>query len=773
MASVDFLQKPFELAKSSQQVIERLLDISQENARLYVSVTSALSSFAVLYDFIVYEASIRVAIQGFALARFELLFPAYVEIEAKTPPETEPSPFWFGTPAISLLLNVSLAQAALPWPESASSAFLESQKQAMRIASVASESKSVLLEKTGFEDLATLTFPTPREIPEIEEVKAVKPRAAIRPAEHEVKHLIIEEQVEEPRQETLLRWVVAIQRQLMARLAPTLEAESSAVLESQKRLIPKALVSLGARTALPDEFVGEKVEAPHVVVPEEKMGRVSIPKIALEAAKEEPSRLERAVPTETMGKATVSPLLTAEVKEEPPKIGLPSAPPSPAVAVKGAPELPELMAYVYGLPTLILESQKPSPTAFAAPTTTPTGQIEPLTDTSAVPSFLPAAPEAPGIGPKKMALPSTSWVARILLPILESIRDLSTFPITTSTAQRLMAYTLTQRIPSPEATRIPGAEKAPMRRAPAGTDIKAEEREIEAIRLPFILATVLSPYFTKSPTTFAELPVRKPFVGQEYVVEGTRKKQFYPEPTVSEQPYVASELEEEKVFSNLQVSRALATAEKMRKEKLKYEPVSFIEELQKARAMYGMEMSDLVAAGPIRATMLDELAPGVLVPSVVEQYLPEEFVPSEVSERPAFPSQPSASTQLAHVFPEEESININVFKETADEDLRELERKVGKILSEQLAYSGTVGSLRTAMLGESSFGLGGLGAAGLSALESQAIPSSLLRQVNVSEGTINLRVFTEAADEDLRELERKIRRILSAQISRYYGSSKP
>jgi len=731
MASVDFLQKPFELARSSQHVIERLVEISQENARLYAPVTSAFSSFAVLYDFIVYEAGIRVAIQDFALARFELLFPAYSEIEVKTAPETEPPPSWFGAPAISLLFNISLVQTALPRPEkvslakeeplfltlqkpetpevlqkavqrpaseperetlvnrvimlqtelaselfsgleTVSSAFLEGQKQAMRIASVASESKAVLLEKTGFEDVATLRFSTPREIQEIEAMKSSKPRVAVRPAEHEVKHEIIEEQIEEPRQETLLRRVVAIQRQLMSRLAPTLEAESSALLESQKRMIPEALVSLGARTALPYESVGEKVEAPHIVVPEEKMGRVSIPKVTLEATKEEPT-----------------------------KSGLPLVLLSPAVGVKVAPELPELMAYVYGLPTLMLESQKPSATAFAASTMTLTSQIEPSTGTSAAPRFSPAEPAAPSIGLKKTSLPLTSWVARILLPMFESIRDLSAFPVTALTTQRLLADTLTQRIPSPETLQTSiGAETAKSRTS-RGTDMKAE------------------------------------------------------------------------IFSKLQITRALATAEKMLKEKLKYEPAAFVEELQKATAMYGREMSDLAAAGPVRATMLDELAPGVLVPPMIEQYLPEESASSEVSETPAFPSQPSTSIQLTHVFPEEESINVNVFTETADEDLRELERKVGRILSEQLANSGTVGSLRTTLVGESSSGLGGLGGAGLSALDSQAIPSSLLRQVNVSEGAINLKVFTEAADEDLRDLERKIRRILSAQISRYYGSSRP
>jgi len=668
MASVNFLKKPCELAKSSQHVLKRLLKISPDNAGLYDSVTLGFSPFAILYDFIVYEASICIAIQDLVLARFNLLFPAYSKIEVKTAPETEPPRPWFGAPVVSLLFNISLVQTARPQPE------------------------KVSLAK---EEQPFLTLQKP-ETPEVLQ-KAVQ-RPASEP-EHEVKPKIIEEQIEEPRYRMLLPEIVAIQRQLMSRLAPILEAESSAVLESRRRMIPETLVSLGARTALPYESISEKVEALHIAVPEERMGRVSIPKSTLEATKEEPTRKERVASMEKIGKVIVPPLSLEEVKEGPPKSELPPTLPSPAVGAKVAPGLPELMAYVFRLPMLMRESQKPSVIALAAfmPLTS---QTEPSTDISTALGVSPAEPATIGIGLKKTSLPPISLVARILPPTFESLRQLVELPVTALTIQRLLADTLTQRIASPEDLPSIGAETAKSRTS-REIDMKAE------------------------------------------------------------------------ILSKLQITRALARAEKTLTEELKYEPPAFVEELQKITAMYGRHMFDLAASGPIRATMLDQLAPGVLVPSKAEEYLPEESASPEAKESLAFPLQPSTSTRLAHVFPEEESINVNVFTETSDEDLRELERKVGRILSEQLANLGTMESLRANLVGESAFGLGGASAPGLSALDSHAVPSSLLRQVNVSEGTINLKVFTEAAGEDLRVLERKIHRILAAQISRYYGSSKP
>jgi hypothetical protein len=92
-----------------------------------------------------------------------------------------------------------------------------------------------------------------------------------------------------------------------------------------------------------------------------------------------------------------------------------------------------------------------------------------------------------------------------------------------------------------------------------------------------------------------------------------------------------------------------------------------------------------------------------------------------------------------------------------------------------MAELGAVEPIRTALLGELSTGF-----TAPHAIEvNPPIGSFVSRQPfgkgstgSESRDTINVNVFADTAEEDLRDLERKISRILSEQISRYYGSSK-
>jgi hypothetical protein len=859
MASDNFNQKRFELERTTQHVIERILEINHEIAGLYAPMESAFSSFSVLRNFITYEASIRVAIQDFALAHFELVFPTHIMAEVEAPRETEPPyPSWFGVPPISLLFNVSITQISLkpekaplgkeeprlkalqaskppeslqkikaeparepeatlfshvamlqtklaatvtsrletaslaifesqkqllklgyPAPSSDSvlrkagveeiptekvptsqelpqvrtvqttkpkrptslterlvkrgvieaeieeapqkallswaatihrellkrvaptlkieSMLLQSRKQALRVVSTVSESRVAPLEKTELDQVPASQVATPRLAHEIKAAEIARPSLLKRPSEQKVKRRIVEEQLEETSKETLLQWIISIQKQLMTRLSPPLEIESKVLLKSQKKMISEPSVALGAKNALPERTLGEDGQAPHILVPEEKTAKGT-------------------------------------------------------VEFKAAPELPWLIAYVNTLPTLMLEAQRPFATALHPPEAA-INHGEPQVDVTTESKLSLSQPVVPHPVLKEVT-PPASWVEQVVLPMLDSLRTLYTFPVATLTTQRIQAETVTEKITAFEMPLKTGVEDAVARRSPASSNLITEERHIEAIRLPAILAQLLGDYLRKSPMTLPEQSPSSAFLEEELSLGKIGERQFGAEPVVAKQS----------------VGRVFSFSQKVSEERPEQGPAAFVEELQQVRAVYGRELSELAVSGPVRATKLSELASGVSFPSLPESELPEEPIIPEIIET-TFPKEPPASERLRRAFPEEESINVNVFEGTAEEDLRELERKIGRILVEQLSDSGKIGSLGTTVLRESSFELAGKSAAELGALDSQAISSALLRRSNAGEGGINLNMFTETAD--MRDLERKLRRILSAQISRYYGSSNP
>ena len=884
MARIGFLKKPFEMAKSSQSLIERLLEINLAHGKLHVPITLVFTYFGLLYNIIVYEVNIRKAIQQFTLARFELLFPSFPRIEG---PQTEESvsPTRTARPIIPLLFNISIFQTALQYPikapstkeelrpvvplnlaipelpysatqraaieqqpetilgraimlqselvpnlfarlEETSSAFTEVQKQAQQIATVATESKTLVLKKPDFADIATVPLGAlgkfeETEVEEVHQAALVAPElkkiskktpispetatapltpqrrweeteikktpklgATSKPAEHIPKLRIAREQEEEPQQATILRRVLELQKQMVARIVPTIEVESL-LLESSRKMIPDALVALTSRTPLPDslfpaeiesrsaEISWQEVEGKKALGPETAESKGEIPR------KYEPSVLPRSVakiPREHELSAPIG--VTSEIeREQAPSIPaglaseikteqLPSIPIGPSAETKVAPDLPILVAYVNRLPELMLEMHRLfSPAAVMSPTIARYYQPN-LSYVPEAHEFASFEAETPKPNLRKIGPLPTSWITRILLPMLKSLSQLSAMPPTASAARRLLAETITGRVPSLESMQIPEAKgKARF----ASVTLQPSSEAIEPRHVPSLSESIMTPHVRMSTMPQPEFTGKRTYTKQEYTIEKKGKRRFYPEEAPSKKSEVREETKET-MLGEPQKRLTRAALENIVDQRQENRPAGFIMELQKASSIYAAKVSDLAMSGPIRTTMLGELAAGVMVPSMLESAVTGETALLETRGAPAFHSQLDTSKPLRREIPEEESVSINVLSETVDEDLKDLERKIGRILSEQLSDSGMAGPFRTTVLNEMSSGIISPGATEVYKFTPQGISPRLRQDANGE--AINLKVFAEAADGDLRELERKIRNILSTQISRYYGSSR-
>jgi hypothetical protein len=198
---------------------------------------------------------------------------------------------------------------------------------------------------------------------------------------------------------------------------------------------------------------------------------------------------------------------------------------------------------------------------------------------------------------------------------------------------------------------------------PARHEAGVRDYAVEAFRLPSIVTSLAASYVRAYPLLFAE-----PAVSEIY------KTSFEVGSIYAEQPTTPSEILEQKKFHRLPIMLALAGAESLITQRLQHELTEFAKEAQIVRSKYGEALAELGTAGPIRTTMLGELASGLTFPYTIEPYTSSA---PPVSLPPRRPSPISSPIQ--------DTINLTISAETAEEDLRDLERKISRILSEQIS----------------------------------------------------------------------------------------
>jgi len=293
---------------------------------------------------------------------------------------------------------------------------------------------------------------------------------------------------------------------------------------------------------------------------------------------------------------------------------------------------------------------------------------------------------------------------------------------------------------------------------------EAKLAPVEAFRIPSILTSLIAYNIQTYPRISSE-----PTLGHIY------EKPFEVDQVISRKPRPLGEILEPRKLSEMPIASAFDAMENLFAQRRQQELAVFMKKIQISGSTYARFMAELGATGPVRTALLGELAAGFEAPYAIE--------PIQASTDATFPytgepypstAEPFSPQSLQQKAPRQNVINVNVSADIAEEDLRDLERKISRILSEQMAELGAVEPIRTALLGELTTGF----TTPYKIEINPPIDSSVSRQPfgkgstrPVSRDTINVNVSADTAEEDLRDLERKISRILSEQISRYYGSS--
>ena len=549
---VEFMKKPFELAKSSRQYIERFwkkgIDVSKFSASIASLFSSVLNR---MVKTVVRVVSFNRGIHELFLTRFMFLPPFGLWSRKVTPPEEEYFPTEMGRANVSFLFNVTVARKT-------------AAELARRVA--AKTPKPALL-------------PRPAPLPEAE---------------------LIEETVGEPA-ETVPHIVADLQSRFESKLAPSIKGVASALQE------------YGRQAILP---------VPLLVMPRPLLAG--------------PARLEG---------PPSHPLVTPPEKEMP-EVGLPERP-LHARVVSLRPEAVRSFRYATGLPSIVLEREIPILKRMAAfslvsPPKPPPPSIEPSYRYPRLATLPPMRPSQIGQALEEVSPSLSSWIYGVSEILRGTALSLSAVPVAASTAERVVTETLVQPVSGLEAPRTLGTqEPVSPYLAPSRPETGVGRTEVEAFRLPAIVASLIVALSQRYPLLETAAPGRMPEV---------------------------------KTFSKLPTVIALAAAESLIAQRLQHESSALIREMQVARSSYGERLGELGASGPIRTTMLGKLAtaaPSLL--STLEPYAP------------GISSVPPPPARLGPVSPSvQNTFNITISAESAEEDLRDLERKINRILSEQM-----------------------------------------------------------------------------------------
>jgi hypothetical protein len=644
MEKADFLQKPIELALSSQRSIEELWRIGTEVSRLYAPIASIFSSFfSILFNTILH-LSLNKAIYEFTLTRFDLLFPYDLWAKRATPLEEETLTTEPVKPTISFH-NLILVRR------------------------LASEVASRIVKQTSKPTLLPTT------------AARLKPEA-----EEEVGEIPSEAAPEK----TLVERIADLQRELGSKIAPSMMSLSSAFLEYEKQAVPLAFFAAMHTPSLLDftgfeGFPAHRFVAPtETVTPAASLAEPPLAESSQALPPHEAMQLGLTIGIRFSNNALQSfsfanelPLIILESqKSTMAEIG----PPDLTTSASPSSEALRSLDYATKLPAVVSERHAPFlriATALSRISSrfSPTTTYAPRSKSFNLPE---AAPETPPLMTlsqinlllKEISPSLTSWIYGESEILRGTGVSLSAVPIAASTAEKLLTETLTQPILTAEAPLTYGDhELASQALTPTVYEAGAKRGVVEAFRLPTILTSLAASYAQAYPLPFAE-----PAVGEIY--ETSLEVGW----VSTEQTKTPRETLEKKKFSRLPFVLALAGAESLITQRLQQELTAFTKEIQTTWSTYGEALTEMGATGPIRATMLGELASSPTLPStLIAPHVIETYTPTA----PPVPPPPSRPSPVSSTI--QNTINLTVSAETAEEDLRDLERKISRILSEQIS----------------------------------------------------------------------------------------
>jgi hypothetical protein len=708
MEKADFKQETIELAQSSQYFMESLWVIGTEVTKLNACLSSVLSSF---FGFLY-----SIIDYHLILRRFENQLMLSRLIQELTLNRIELLPYYIETEKVMMqkaeAFSAKTAKLAFPF--------------VLNLSVVKAESNLTI-------PLTTRSY-MPGSFPKAEE--------------SEITAESFEKQLAYPPQKTLVHRIAEVQTQLWSRLAPYMQKLSSTLLEQEKQVIPFTFLAGAAISTSLDNSVFSDLTADRLVVSlEGKEVKPSLPEPAsLEGSGEPPVMREFKIgvePSDLTGGITFDP-------ETLMKMGY-AANLSTAIAEKQEPFL-EMMAAILRVLA--------SPIASILRIQGSYGYVgtEPKTRSPILPSPIAFS--------KERDTAFASWIHKESETLQSARVGLSGLPINASNVERLVAETLIQPISSLQAPQVyRNQETTAKGLEPAGLEPEVKLAPVEAFKIPSILTSLIA----------YNIPTY-PQLSSEPTVSYTYERPFEVSQVISKKPKPLGEILEPRKLSKMPAASAFNVIEDLLAQSWQPDLAVFMKEIQMSRSTYARFTAELGAAGPVKTALLGELATGFTAPYTIDT------VPSTTETPFPYTSEPYPSTEESFYpqsrrqpAPRQNVINVNVFADTAEEDLRDLERKIGRILSEQIGETGAVEPLRTALLGELATGFTAPFTIEINPPIYSSASQPKFRKGSVkaaSQDTINVNVFADTAEEDLRDLERKIGRILSEQISRYYGSSK-
>ena len=696
-----YIQKVLALASSSRQYIERLwrikIDVSRFGdfiAPLFSSIFNTLAKAAT--QLVSYSGTIR----ELSLSRIMFLPPFDFFFREVTPSEEEFAPIEMGRANVSFLLNVNVARKTAR--KLTQRVATKTPKPALTLAPLLFEAK--VIEEGAEEPAKTV----PNIVADFQSRFASKVAPSIKSTMSALTSAtllseteVIHEGVEEPAKSaypvyTAVPHAIAdFQTSFKSKVAPGMKSIRSALQKfSRQTILSASLLAISKPlVTVPSRFEGLPYQ-PSVAPPEKEAPEVYFPERPLSVSPPVTSYPHKEMNVEfltlvsipfvqfgagaarSLGYATELPniLMQQEIPILTRSTAFPAVSAAPSVEslespvsmpVEGLrPDVVGSLASVAKLPSYVFDQKIPILSSLVlSMVSTPK---EPLPTIEPTPPYTRAAPlPSMRLSPissslKEISPNLTSWVYNVSKVLRDTTLSLSAVPTAASTAEKIVTETLLQPVSSVEAPWSLTAHEPDL--APSRPEMAGKPIEVEAFKLPQILTSLAVGLGQQYPI-LAGGPEIGETLASTVELMGVGPEETLPLETIPEV----------KTFSKLSTVVALASTESLIAQKLQEESSMLIKGMHVARSLPGETLSGMDAFSPTRITMVSRIAatPTLLPPRAA----PTRWVPTA----PQRTSRPSAVRPTV-----QNTFNVTIAAESTKEDLRDLEKKISRILSDQI-----------------------------------------------------------------------------------------
>ena len=724
-----YIQKVLALASSSGKYIERLWRVKIDVSRFGDFIAPLFSSiFNTLVKAATQLASYSGTIRELSLSRIMFLPPFDFFFREVTPSEEEFAPIEMGRANVSFLLNVNVARKTAR--KLTQRVATKTPKPALTLAPLLFEAEVI---EEGVKEPAKSAYPVVAAVPHAvadfqtsfksritPSIQSIVSALTLAPLLFEAE--VIEEGVEEPAKSAypvvaaVPHAVAAVppvatdfQTSFRTKVAPGIKSIRAALQKyGRQTFLPASLLAISKPLVpVPSRFEGLPYH-PSVAPPEKAAPQVSFPERPLPVSPPVTSYPHKEMKDEfltlvsipfvqfgvgaarSFGYATGLPnvLMQQEIPILTRSTAFPAVSAAPAVespefpvsmpverlrsevissrpAVVGLrPDVVGSLESVTKLPSYVFDQKIPilSSLVFSMVST----PKEPLPTIEPAPSYASAVP-SPSVRPspissslKEDAPDLTAWVHNVSKVLRATTLSLSAVPTAASTAEKILTETLTQsvsRVEAPWSLTAPEPDLAPSRPETAGKPV-----EVEAFKLSQILSSLAVGLGQQYSLLSGGAEISETLASAVELM-GVAPEETLPLDTIPEV----------KTSSKLSTVVSLASIKSLIAQRLQEESSMLIKGMHVARSLPGETLSGLGAFSPTRTTMVSRIA-------AASTLLPPRAAPTRwVPTAPQRTSRPSAVRPTV-----QNTFNVTIAAESTKEDLRDLEKKISRILSDQI-----------------------------------------------------------------------------------------